>query len=180
MNTMSNEDGNKLEDTSSKDSPTEEKVGRMAICEYCDKVFLRKHLSQHIKRVHFKILEKCPDCGKSFDIHYLKLHREVVHLKKREECQDCGMSLKINNVPSHRRYSCKGKNKTETKVMCHLCGKEMSKRSLPVHIRTVHNDNRKGQSEYVQCDFCPKRIVKRHMKRHHARHRKVFIKALCV
>ena len=177
---MSNEDGNKLEETSSKGSPTEQKVGRMARCEYCDKLISGRSLKQHIEEVHFKILQKCPDCGKSYTRTYLKLHREVVHLKKREECQDCGMSFKVKNLPSHRRYSCKGKNKTEMKVMCHLCGKEISKRYLQRHIRTLHTGNAKVQSQYAQCDLCPKRIVKWHMKRHQACHRRVFIKALCV
>ena len=60
INTLSNEDGigNKLEDTSSKDSSKEEKDDRTARCEYCDNVLSRKQLSQHIRRVHFKILEK--------------------------------------------------------------------------------------------------------------------------
>ena len=102
MNTLSNEDGKKLEEATSKDSPTEEKAGRTGSCEYCDKEFSsRKNLRQHIRRVHFKILE-CPVCDKYFDKEYLKFHREAVHLKKRKECQDCGMSFKINNLPLHR------------------------------------------------------------------------------
>ena len=173
---MSNEDGKKLEEASSKDSPTEQKVGRTARCEYCDKLITRRNLKEHIEQVHFKILQKCPDCGKSYARTYLKLHREAVHLKKRKECPDCGKSIKIHSLASHRRYSCKG----ELKLPCHLCGKEISKRYLPVHIGTVHNVNAKVPSEYVQCDLCPKRIVKRHIKRHKAFHRRVFIKALCV
>ena len=184
LNTLSNEDGigNKLEDTSSKNSSKEEKDDRTARCEYCDKVFsCNKNLRQHIKRVHFKILEKCPDCDKYFAKEYLKLHREAVQLKKqRKECQDCGMSITIPYLASHQRYSCKAKNITVTKVMCHLCGKETLKHRLQKHMRAVHNGNAKVQSEYVQCDLCPKRIGKRHMKRHKAFHRKIFIKALRV
>ena len=176
MNTLSNEEGDKLEGASLKDLPTEQKVGRSARCEYCDKLLARTSLRQHIRDVHFKILKKCPDCGNSFNVRSLKSHREAVHLKKRKECPDCGKSLGIQAVYSHRKHNCKAKNKTDKKVMCHLCGKEISKKYLQKHIRTVHS----AQSEYVQCDLCPKRIVQQNMKRHKAFHRRVFIKALCV
>ena len=180
MNNFSNKDGDKLEEASIKDTKSEKAKARgrrTARCKYCDKAFSSKHLSQHIKKVHLKLdLEKCPNCVKSFDKKYLKLHREAVHLKTQTECPDCGKSLKMS---MHRRHTCKGKNK----VICHLCGKEYFKCRLQKHIRNVHNgksgkDN--VQSEYVQCDLCPKRIVKGNMKRHQAIHRKVFIKALCV
>ena len=180
MNNFSNKDGDKLEEASIKDTKSEKAKarGRRTVrCKYCDKAFSSKHLSQHIKKVHLKLdLEKCPNCGKSFDKKYLKLHREAVHLKTQTECPDCGKSLKMS---MHRRHTCKGKNK----VICHLCGKEYVKHCLQKHIRTVHSGkvgNANVQSEYVQCDLCPKRIVKGNMKRHQAIHRKVFIKALCV
>jgi len=141
-----------------------QKARRTARCEYCDKVLSSSNLSMHINRVHLKIkyLEKCQDCGKSFDKKHVKMHRETVHLKKRKECQDCGMSFTITHLAKHRRYF---------------------KCRLQKHIRNVHNgksgkDN--VQSEYVQCDLCPKRIVKGNMKSHQALHRRVFIKALCV
>jgi len=178
MNTLSNQDGDKVEEASLKDSPMTQKVR----CEYCDKVLFSKNLKLHINRVHLKIkyLKKCPDCGKSFEKTYLKRHREAVHLEKRKACQDCGMTIKISNLTTHRRYSCKENKKTETKAMCHLCGKEMLKHSIRKHIRIVHNGKANVQSEYVQCDFCPKRIVKGALKRHKAFHRRVFIKALRV
>ena len=174
MNTSSNEDADKVDDASLKDSPTAQKAGQTARCEYCDKV-LSSHqvLRRHISRVHLKIkyLKKCQDCGKSYDRNHLKLHREAVHLKKRKECQDCGKSFTITHLASHRKYSCKAKNKTETKVICHLCGNGYWKHCLQRHIR---------RHEYVQCDFCPKRVTRQNMKRHKAFHRRVFIKALCV
>merc|ERR1719154_818344 len=159
MNTLSNEDGDKLEKASLKDSTSTKKAGRTARCEYCDKVLSsNKNLLRHNERVHLK-------------------------LKERKECQDCGLSFKITHLASHQRYFCK--NKACRKVICHLCGKEMLNKNLQKHIRNIHNG--KGvkdnvQSEYVQCDLCPKRIVKRkrNMERHQAFHRRVFIKALCV
>ena len=182
MNTLSNEDGDKLEKASLKDSPLTKKAGRTARCEYCDKVLSsNKNLQRHIERAHLKLKEKCPDCGKSIDKAYLKLHREAVHLKKRKECQDCGLFFKITYLASHQRYFCKNK----AKVICHLCGQEMLNKNLQKHIRNIHNgkvSKANVQSEYVQCDFCPKRIVKRkrNLERHQAFHRRVFIKALCV
>ena len=176
---MINEDEDKVVEASLKDSPSTKKAGRTARCEYCNKVLSsNKNLQRHIERAHLKLKEKCQDCGKSLDKSYLKLHREAVHLKMRKECQDCGKSFKITHIAAHRRFSCKGMNKTEMKEICHLCGKEMGKKYLQDHIRIVHNGQ--GQGEYVQCDLCPKRIVKRNLKRHQAFHRRVFIKALCV
>ena len=184
MNTLSNQDGDKLEEASLKDYQAQ-KVRPTVRCKYCDKEICSKNIREHIKRVHFKLKEPCPDCGKSIHKRYLKMHREAVHLKKQKECPDCGKAFNINHLTKHRRYSCKGKNKADTKVMCHLCGKEMlNKHCLQRHIRTVHNDSKANamsiQSEYVQCDLCPKRIVKGALKRHQAVHRRVFIKALRV
>ena len=96
---MSNEDGNKHEEASSKDSPTEEKAGRKASCEYCDKEFSsRKNLRQHIRRIHFKIIEKCPVCDKYFDKEYLKKHIRTVHkdgnVKVESKYVQCDFCLK--------------------------------------------------------------------------------------
>ena len=172
MNTLRNQDGAKLEEASLKDSQAQ-KACPTVRCEYCDKEISSNNIREHINGVHLKLKEPCPDCGKSFPKRYLKMHREAVHLKKQKECPDCGKAFNIIHLTAHRRNSCKGKNKADTKAMCHLCGKEMVKRYLQEHIRIVHDG--RGQSEYVQCDLCPKRIVKGKMKRHQAFHRRVFI-----
>ena len=147
MNTLSNQDGDKVEEASPKDSP----MKQTARCEFCDKVLTsKKSLKQHINTVHLKLKEPCPDCGKSFHKRYLQMHLEAVHLKKQKVCPDCGKAFKINNLATHRRYSCKGNNKADTKVMCHLCGTEKSnKHCLQKHIRTVHNGKANIQSEYA-------------------------------
>ena len=182
MNTLSDHDGTKLEEASLKDSQAQ-KARPTVRCEYCDKEVSSNNIREHINGVHLKLKEPCPDCGKSFPKRYLKMHREAVHLKKQKECPDCGKAFKIIHLTAHRRYSCKGTNITETKVICHLCGKEYFKHRLQKHIRRVHNGKAGKadvQSEYAQCDLCPKRIIKGNMKRHQAFHRRVFIKALCV
>ena len=164
MNTLSIEDTDKLEEASLKDPPPAQEAGQTARFEYCDKAFSSQNLKNHIKAVHLKLdeIKKCHDCGKSFKKKYFHIHCEAVHLKKQTECQGCGKSFKINYIYHHRKKCVKYK---ELKVKCHQ-----------KHISTAHS----GQSVYVQCDLCPKRIVRKRLKRHQAFHRRVFIKALCV
>ena len=88
-------------------------------CPICAGSF--KHMNQHIYRVHeeFQPLS-CPQCGKKLkDKKTLKIHVQTIHMNARET------------------------------VPCNICGKVVSKKVLPRHIKMVHDQIR---HECTQCE----------------------------
>ena len=46
-------------------------------CDVCDKHFAR--LDQHVKLVHDKITQQCPECGNMYSSMYLPEHARIMH-----------------------------------------------------------------------------------------------------
>ena len=163
-------------------------VGVKYFCDYCDfQTSYEKSLPKHVKSVHemtkvketkHKVLRKkgeckeCPVCSKY--VYSLKEHM-LVHKEGSKICKYCdskfkqGGSLKRHVVQIHKivegNIGNYGKKYKGEIVKCEICEKQMIKGSLKLHIREMHDGNRKVW-ERVECKECKKSLRIDSMKRH--------------
>ena len=138
---------------------------KKAKCEICEKEFLgknhTKHLRRHMKNVHDKQrnYEYCEYCAKNFETpEELKSHIKELHGENKEiKCHKCEKTFS-------RTDSLKQHIKEHNKIYpCEHCGKTFAyTKGLKVHIDTIHN--RLTES---MCDRCDKIFTRpEHLKRH--------------
>jgi len=158
-------------------------------CSQCDyKTNKKSNHDSHMKFVHFKEKDSCPECGKQ--IANLNQHLRVTHKifksNSREKlCQICnkkfhnieGHMLKAHNIKSPTEHVCEICYKSFTKKdhlarhesvvhmgvrqTCPYCHKEFS--SLEKHIKSKHNPNfiAKEETKLFPCDNCSKTFNKK-------------------
>jgi len=155
-------------------------------CEY--KTNKKSNHDSHMKFVHFKEKDSCPECGKQ--IANLNQHLRVTHKifksNSREKlCQICnkkfhnieGHMLKAHNIKSPSEHVCEICYKTFSKKdhlarhesvvhmgvreTCPYCHKEFA--SLEKHIKSKHNANFVAKEDAVvfPCDECDKTFNKK-------------------
>lgn len=155
-------------------------------CEY--KTNKKSNHDSHLKFVHFKERDSCPECGKQ--IANLNQHLRVTHKifksNSREKlCLKCnkkfhnieGHMLKAHNIKTPSDHTCEICYKTFTKKdhlarhesvvhmgvrqTCQYCNKEFS--NVEKHIKSKHNPNLviKERVIFYPCDICSKTFNKK-------------------
>lgn len=105
------------------------------ICDLCAKSFNKRILIlQHMKKVHLKLRSfDCTVCKlRTFNEGNLKNH--MLQHKSKTECKICHKF--VANMKAHLRC--------HVKVKCSICSKTLSKNSLLMHLKRVH-DNEKSK-----------------------------------
>ena len=113
-------------------------------CKICSKEFRqsipRKHrLGQCMKIDSFilkckGILVDCKECGKTTTSRNMKRHIENIH-KTKEVSLKCVLNFKLKYEKPENSPS----NKQQLYKDCEKCGKSLKSKSMPRHIRDVHN-----------------------------------------
>jgi len=158
-------------------------------CNQCDyKTNKKSNHDSHIKFVHYKERDSCPECGKQ--IANLNQHLRVTHKifksNSREKlCLKCnkkfhnieGHMLKAHNIKSPSEHVCEICYKSFTKKdhlarhesvvhmgvrqTCQYCNKEFS--NVEKHIKSKHNPDLivKEKTVFYPCDTCSKTFNKK-------------------
>ncbi|XP_044731719.1 zinc finger protein 501-like [Chrysoperla carnea] len=121
-------------------------------CSECElKLYHPLHLKEHQELIHNQSNLTCDVCNKVLkDIYKLKRHK-LIHLSASLHCQQCDKTFKDKfRLKSHNKEV---HSATEKYAACHICGKSITKRALPQHLR-IHNERGK-----TTCDICSKSFV---------------------
>nr|XP_006821056.1 PREDICTED: zinc finger protein 99-like [Saccoglossus kowalevskii] len=145
---------------------------KSALCHVCGVAFKTNNaLNSHQRRKHIdpSTLKRyrCPKCGKSFiSFSNMKRHLCAIHDKLKFLCDICGKRYtSLLSMKLHRRTIHTEPNARPNK--CHLCDKTFkTNRAVTLHVRSVHEGERK-----YGCFRCEKRFftntkLKRHLETH--------------
>jgi len=136
-------------------------------CNQCDyKTNKKSNHDSHIKFVHFKERDTCPECGK--EIANLNQHLRVTHkifkASSREKvCELC--NKKFHNLEAHMLKTHNVKSPSE--YVCNICMKTFAKKDhLARHETVVHLGLRQT------CPFCNNQFsnLDKHIKTKHGAH----------
>lgn len=138
-----------------------------AICEFCDMVFCKKNLQQHISLIHLNATNKqnkcvCVSCSREFKNEILlKQHNKNVHMQKSKVlCKICN-NLFVNQGTLRKHFQIAHSNNIK-KVRCTICNKELKhKYTLIEHMKYVHSS-----SSRTTCKICNQTIGKKSIKQH--------------
>ena len=123
-------------------------------CKICEKTFTAEHmLKLHVLRTHDSMMKtmNCDICemklGSNLElsVHIANMHKKIK--KVAQYCKKC--NCKIVNMEDHLKRMHPEKDDL---VNCQKCGKSMSKPSLNLHMRRVHQP--------MKCPHCDKMLKK--------------------
>merc|ERR1712130_480111 len=156
-------------------------------CKFCDyKTDKKSNHDSHIKFVHFKARDPCPECGKQ--IANLSQHLRVAHKifkssKAEQKCPMCDKQFlnleshlqKAHNVKTQSEHVCsvcykvfskkdhlqrhEGLVHLGVKKICHICNKEFS--NLEKHVKSKHSMESGSKPVLLSCDFCSQTFTKK-------------------
>ncbi|XP_039762737.1 zinc finger protein 91-like isoform X2 [Pararge aegeria] len=130
------------------------------VCDYCDRLFTRKHnLQTHIKNWHLGLSCYCDICDRNLGSPAgLILHLSHGHNSSGQpfpECDLCGRVFsRKQNITSHMNTV---HLQTNSAISCKICNKTLTTgRNMKRHIALMHNPD----IQYLTCDVC-KKVFKR-------------------
>ena len=140
-------------------------------CQECAFLCLsREEFDQHVKNRH-SVRIKCSLCGEEFPITKmfgLSEHVKANHPERAVKCQECDFAFATeDDMQSHvRRYHPKEARKkraqTTELVICTICGVELNKMRLKLHMIRKH-----GQESKFTCRHCGKGFTAGYLLRAH-------------
>lgn len=132
--------------------------------EGCDAYFEPSKLSRHMKTVHEKLKESCPNCGKQISYGHLSQHvqRCTSDGEKKISCtfQDCDAKFTtLNNRSTHISHC-----HTKSPIKCprNNCNVILHPYTLSRHIKEAH-DKIKIKCEFCEQEFARKYNFKKHL-----------------
>jgi len=143
-------------------------------CKICKhKMVSQKAVACHMKHMHSTKQYQCDLCGKEYvhesqlKTHYLQNHAEEKH--RPIQCADCGKGFVYKQqYLQHVERDHKGIKKEAKRVICDICGKEMTESNMKSHMEKMHG---MGDGQWI-CQICNCNCVtegryKAHMKDKH-------------
>jgi len=133
-----------------------DKFAESFTCNSCEKIFYSQRSLRDHAIIHKDVKETmCSICGSTFiGERRLKYHIQNVHSEKSFICDLCPKAFSnIANLIRHKKYHLKQKD-----FACQSCPKTFyDKRSLDMHLNTVHSEN----PERYPCKYCLKTYSRR-------------------
>ena len=121
------------------------------VCEYCAKDYKSTNIKNHIKEMHFDLIEsKCPKCDKIFPRKKaMNDHMRELHAEEKGVCEICCKTFE--NRTYLQRHIRTVHNTSDLLYPCQHCSKQYkSTLHLRNHIKIVHTVNN------VECGICRK------------------------
>ncbi|XP_072383707.1 uncharacterized protein [Diabrotica undecimpunctata] len=122
-------------------------------CAICNKILERKSWMAH-KLKHNNLAWRVGDypLDLNSDVLVLKILNALYVAKKPLTCETCGTVKKsVVGFLSHRGVC--GKNIEKVKVKCEVCGRKCLPSSILSHMKSVHDPNKKNNSDYFNIDI---------------------------